>query len=174
MLVASGDIWGRRGRRATVGGGRGMMLAQLAIAAGVTAITIVMHAAAMTAVVYVVRLLSELLRRSQRAVRVAHGVTVAGVLLMFAHIAEVLVWGIVYRLIGMTPNPDDAFYFAFVNYTTLGYGDMVPVPHWRLLGPMTAADGILLFGLSTAALFHVIVATGTPHPEGDVTIPPRP
>jgi hypothetical protein len=47
-------------------------------------------------------------------------------------------------------------YFAFVNYTTLGYGDIVPVRDWQLLGPMTAMNGVLLFGWSTAVLFEVL------------------
>jgi Ion channel len=38
-----------------------------------------------------------------------------------------------------------------VNYTTLGYGEVTPVARWRLLGPMTAMNGVLLFGWSTAA-----------------------
>jgi hypothetical protein len=47
-------------------------------------------------------------------------------------------------------------YFAFVNYTTLGYGDVIPVESWRLIGPMTAMNGILLFGWSTAVIFFVL------------------
>jgi Ion channel len=50
----------------------------------------------------------------------------------------------------------DRLYFAFVNYTTLGYGDVVPVAHWRLLGPLTAMNGMLLFGWSTAVIFEVL------------------
>jgi hypothetical protein len=46
--------------------------------------------------------------------------------------------------------------FAFVNYTTLGYGDVTPLKEWRLLGPMTAMNGILMFGWSTAVLFEVL------------------
>ena len=47
-------------------------------------------------------------------------------------------------------------YFAFVNYTTLGYGDVVPVERWQLLGPITAMNGVLLFGWSTAVIFEVL------------------
>ena len=53
----------------------------------------------------------------------------------------------------------DQLYFAFVNFTTLGYGDVLPVPDWRLLGPMTAMDGVLLFGWSTAVIFEVLRQT---------------
>ena len=49
--------------------------------------------------------------------------------------------------------------FTFVNYTTLGYGDITPVQGWRLTGPMTAMNGILMFGWSTAVLFEVLRKT---------------
>ena len=55
----------------------------------------------------------------------------------------------------LLPEPI-VLYFAFVNYTTLGYGDVVPVERWRLLGPMTAMNGVLLFGWSTAVIFEVL------------------
>ena len=50
------------------------------------------------------------------------------------------------------PASTDDLYFAFVNYTTLGYGDISPVARWRLLGPLTAMNGVLLFGWSTAVI----------------------
>jgi hypothetical protein len=46
-----------------------------------------------------------------------------------------------------------------VNYTTLGYGDVTPVARWRLLGPITAMNGVLLFGWSTAVIFEVLRRT---------------
>ena len=50
---------------------------------------------------------------------------------------------------------------AFVNYATLGYGDIVPLAEWRLLGPITAMNGVLLFGWSTAVIFEVLRRTLT-------------
>ena len=64
------------------------------------------------------------------------------------------------------PDPDDSryersyradlAYFAFVNYATLGYGDITPVEPGRLLGPITAMNGMLLFGWSTAVIFEML------------------
>jgi hypothetical protein len=76
--------------------------------------------------------------------------------LMAAHIAEVFVWSVAYAIVGAAPDGTDMLYFAFVNYTTLGYGDVVPVVRWRLLGPITAMNGVLLFGWSTAVIFEVL------------------
>jgi hypothetical protein len=65
---------------------------------------------------------------------------------------------VAYRIVGAAPPGTDFFYFAFVNYTTLGYGDVTPIERWHLLGPMTAMNGVLLFGWSTAVIFAVLRA----------------
>ena len=75
---------------------------------------------------------------------------------MGAHVAEVAVWALVYSIVGAAPPGSDLVYFAFVNYTTLGYGDVVPVKEWQLLGPLTAMNGVLMFGWSTAVMFEVL------------------
>lgn len=80
-------------------------------------------------------------------------------MLMAAHMMEVFVWAAVYALVNAAPAGADLVYFAFVNYTTLGYGDIMPVPEWRLLGPMAAMNGILLFGWSAAVIFEVLRKT---------------
>lgn len=79
--------------------------------------------------------------------------------LMVAHTLESVVWSAAYLMAGVAPAGSDLVYFAFVNYTTLGYGDITPVEARRLLGPMTAMNGILLFGWSTAVLFEVLRKT---------------
>src|SRR6202042_3254293 len=76
--------------------------------------------------------------------------------LMIAHLAEVLVWSLIYVITSAAPAGTDLIYFAFVNYTTLGYGDVTPVVRWHLLGPMTAMNGVLLFGWSTAVIFAIL------------------
>ena len=76
--------------------------------------------------------------------------------LMAAHASEVLVWAMAYGIVDAVPAGGSIVYFAFVNYTTLGYGDIVPVKEWQLLGPMTAMNGVLLFGWSTAVIFEVL------------------
>ena len=50
----------------------------------------------------------------------------------------------------------NVFDHSAVNYTTLGYGNVIMSPSWRLLGPLEAANGMLMFGVSTAMIFTVI------------------
>ena len=66
------------------------------------------------------------------------------------------VWSCAYAILDVAPAGADLVYFAFVNYATLGYGDIVPVERWRLLGPIAAMNGVLLFGWSTAVMFEVL------------------
>lgn len=47
-----------------------------------------------------------------------------------------------------------ALYYSAVNFATLGYGDIVMSAQWRLLGPIEAANGVLMFGVSTAAMLR--------------------
>jgi hypothetical protein len=138
--------------------------------------TIVIHALVMTAVVRVAQVVGQ--KSTWGPLGLLIGVMIATIsVFMAAHTLEVFVWSLVYVMVGAAPAEADAMYFAFVNYTTLGYGDVTPTPRWRLLGPMTAMNGMLLFGWSTAVIFEVLrramtrgspVATaGTqPAPEG--------
>jgi hypothetical protein len=80
-------------------------------------------------------------------------------LLMIIHILEVAVWALTYLFVNATPAGNDVLYFAFANYTTLGYGNAIPVERWKLLGPLTAMNGVLLFGWSTAFIYAVLRRT---------------
>jgi hypothetical protein len=42
-----------------------------------------------------------------------------------------------------------------VSFTTVGYGDVVLEPGWRLLAGMTSTHGLLIFGIFTAFLVEV-------------------
>jgi hypothetical protein len=72
-----------------------------------------------------------------------------------AHVLEIILWASVMDFVDGV-REGDALYFAFTSYTTLGYGDVVGEPGWRLLGPMSAMTGILLFGWSTAIIVQVL------------------
>lgn len=131
------------------------MLRQFLFGGFVSICNIVIHALVMTAVVRVSQAAAAQTSRHDGLFLSAVMAATAAVL-MVAHTCEVLVWSLAYSQVEVVPTHSDYLYFAFVNYTTLGYGDIVPVPAWRLLGPMTAMNGVLLFGWSTAVLFEVL------------------
>ncbi|MEM9989038.1 MAG: potassium channel family protein [Pseudomonadota bacterium] len=72
--------------------------------------------------------------------------------LMLAHVVSVGFWAWLYHHVGMNPTVEEALYFAFTTYTTLGFGDIVPPQDWRILTGISSANGLLLFGLSAAVL----------------------
>ena len=73
-----------------------------------------------------------------------------------AHLLEIALWAGVFVLCGEFQDFATAYYHSAVNYTSLGYGDLIMSPSWKLLGPLETADGMLLFGVSTAMIFAVI------------------
>ena len=78
-------------------------------------------------------------------------------ILWVGHLAQMAVWAAVFLAVGEFETFAQAFYHSAVNYTTLGYGDIVMSPHWRLLGPQEAACGMLAFGWSTAAIVTIVI-----------------
>ena len=73
-----------------------------------------------------------------------------------AHFTEVALWAVLFIICGEFRDFGTAFYHSAVNYTSLGYGDVIMTPSWRLLGPLETANGMLLFGLTTAMVFTAI------------------
>jgi hypothetical protein len=133
------------------------MLRQLLVGASASIFNIAIHALVMAIVIRVTRAVHEITTSHPSFRLIAVMISTMSVL-MLAHLAEVLVWASIYAAIGVAPAGGGRvdFYFAFVNYTTLGYGDIAPVAQWRLLGPLTAMNGVLLFGWSTAVIFEVL------------------
>jgi len=136
------------------------MLGQFLVGSVISACNIMIHALAMVAVVRVAQMAYA--RKTSREWLFLIVVMVSTVLvLMAAHICEVLVWSLFYVVLDVVPAGAGRVYFAFVNYTTLGYGDVIPAQRWKLLGPITAMNGVLLFGWSTAVIFEVLRRTMT-------------
>jgi Ion channel len=76
--------------------------------------------------------------------------------LMAGHLAQVALFAGFLKFLGALQSYDDAFYFALVTFATLGYGDIVLAPGYRLFGAMGAALGSLMLGWSTALIFAAI------------------
>ena len=76
-------------------------------------------------------------------------------LAFLAHLIEIALWAGLFVVCGEFQEFATAYYHSAVNYTTLGYGDLIMSPSWKLLGPLEAADGALMFGVSTAMIFAV-------------------
>jgi hypothetical protein len=134
------------------------MLIQFMVGGIVCVCNITIHSLVMTVVVSVARV-SSTTKRSHPSLRLIITMIATVSILMAAHVLEVFVWSLAYSIVDAAPAGTNLVYFAFVNYATLGYGDVVPVEGWRLLGPITAMNGALMFGWSTAVIYEVLQKT---------------
>src|SRR6202522_3597005 len=133
------------------------ILIPLAVGAIAVLCTIFIHALAVAATVNFVR-------REKRLGREGAGlwtnlgiVALAMSFILVAHLIEIALWAVLFIICGEFKEFGIAYYFSAVNYTTLGYGDLIMSPAWKLLGPLEAADGTFMFGVSTAIIFAVMV-----------------
>jgi len=84
-------------------------------------------------------------------------VFVYGVLLVVLF-ASAGIWAALYYNLNLVEDWGNAFYSALVNYTTLGFGDLLQASRTRIYGPMAAASGILMFSWAAAVLVYVLQA----------------
>ena len=125
------------------------------VGAAIVLCTIFIHALAVVATVNFIRYVRQKGRLGTGLIDLANVMLV--VLFVFsAHLLEIALWAGLFIISGEFGDFGVAFYHSAVNYTTLGYGDIILTPSWRLLGPLEAADGMLLFGVSTAIVFTVM------------------
>ena len=75
------------------------------------------------------------------------------VLVMFlVSVLDAVLYAYAYVQVGAIPDFETALYFSMVTFTTLGYGDITMDSDWRLLASFEAANGIIMFGWTTALI----------------------
>ena len=132
------------------------ILIPLVVGAVAVLCTIFIHALALIATVNFVR---HERRLGRAGTSFWIDVAIVGLAMSFglvAHLIEIALWAVLFVICGEFPEFGTAYYHSAVNYSTLGYGDLIMTPAWRLLGPLEAANGMLMFGVSTAMIFAVI------------------
>lgn len=132
------------------------ILVPLAVGAVATLCTIMIHALPLTATVNFVRH-EKKLGRVGTGFWIDIGIVARAIMYaLAAHLTEIALWAVLYVVCGEFRDFGTAYYHSAVNYTSLGYGDLIMSPSWKLLGPLETANGMLLFGVSTAMIFAVI------------------
>jgi hypothetical protein len=118
--------------------------------------TVLIHAVAVIMIVHFIRRQH---RRGCIGVQFWQDVAIvctANIVVGAAHVIEITMWALMFVFCGEFAQFANAFYHSATNYTTLGYGDVVMTPSWKVLGPLEAADGMLMFGVSTAIIVSLI------------------
>jgi hypothetical protein len=78
------------------------------------------------------------------------------VVLMIGNIVQIAFWALLYKLLGAFEDFETAMYFSGVTFTSLGYGDVLLEGRMRLLGPLQAANGLMMFGITTALFISAV------------------
>ncbi|EHM48913.1 MAG: two pore domain potassium channel family protein [Yokenella regensburgei] len=77
-------------------------------------------------------------------------------IVLLGNLLQILLWGMLFLWLGEFPTLNAAVYHSGVNFATLGYGDVVMSPQWKLLGPLEAVNGAMMIGLSGASMLAVL------------------
>ena len=116
----------------------------------------VVHIVALVLIIALLRSLGRKIARPARLLDVIWILIVTILAIFFFHVVEIWTWAILYIWLGEFDTIERALYFSTVTYTALGYGDITLQQSWQLLSSFEAANGIMLFGVSTAFLISVL------------------
>lgn len=94
------------------------------------------------------------LRRPPHSFKLFLVVAGAGALVLAVVLIGVFLWALAFQWLRIFGGLGEAFYFALVSYTTVGYGELLPPKDWRVLGAMAAANGFINIGLLTTLLIE--------------------
>lgn len=89
--------------------------------------------------------------------RLSMCIAIAGLWMIVGQLIGVWVWTFALLALDAFADLESALYFSLSAYTTLGFGDVLPQPDWRVLGALIGANGMLGFGLATAALVEFVL-----------------
>ena len=131
------------------------MLLQIGFGSAIIITSILVYVAFISGAIEVLRRYASQARDDMSMSHVATALILATIWLLAAQTVSVLIWSLAFRLLGIFGSMEPAVYFTLVTITTLGYGDITLDSDWRILSGMTAVNGLLMFGFSTAFLFEV-------------------
>jgi hypothetical protein len=72
------------------------------------------------------------------------------------HGLQAVIWAAAYWWLGALPSAQEALLYSVDSITTRGSSGLILERGWRMMGALEAADGMLLFGISTAFIFAVM------------------
>ena len=124
------------------------------------ALTILIHATGIAFLAFAVRLIRNRMQSEGTRWRVLTiliaVIGAVGLLLAVLHGIEAGIWATAYWWLGALPLPQEALLYSVDSITTRGASGLMLERGWRMMGALEAADGMLLFGISTAFIFAVM------------------
>jgi hypothetical protein len=136
-----------------------MPVLKLATGLGMMVLTIIIHALFMVGGAKVAKWRRSRFGLIKKEMERAVILSALTVWMFLAVVLEAWLWALLYLfdpLVTALPDLETAFYFSMVTFTTLGYGDVVLTGQWRTLASIQAANGVIIFGWTTALIFYFI------------------
>jgi Ion channel len=118
--------------------------------------TVIIHFAGLLALLRVLRMRGGGFRAHESLLGQGALIIVVVLGLFAIHTLEVWLYALVYLAIGAISDFESALYFSTVTFASLGYGDIVLSPAWRIFGAIEAVNGLILLGWSTAFLISLM------------------
>jgi len=134
------------------------MLKELLVAFGIVAVCLLLHVA--TIVSLADWMLDHHEKRKEQMGTLGYAILLIAAfsVIIILHMVEIGLWGVLYYVRSLFPDFETSLYFSITSYTTIGFGDVLLPPAWRLLGGIEGVTGVLLCGLSTAFVFAIVNA----------------
>ena len=131
------------------------MIANFALATFMVGLTVTIHFGGLLGLMWLLRTRGHRFRAHESAAGQGAAILFVVLGLVAIHAVEIWLYAGAFLAIGALPDFEAALYFSTTSFTTLGYGDVVLDHRWRLFGAIEGANGLLLFGWSTAFLISV-------------------
>lgn len=131
------------------------LLANLALGTTISAWTVLVHFFGLMLLTHVMNLGRHRLRPHENHLRRALAILIVVLGIFFLHTVEIWSYAVVYMMLDEVETFERALYFSTVCFTTVGFGDVVLSPRWRMFSAIEAANGWILFAWSTAFLMTV-------------------
>ena len=131
------------------------MLINIIIGCFLIVLTTIVHAAATNYVIHLVVTQTKAKLKQHKYLKM-FWISVIVLLMFLASIIEAVIWAISYLALDAIQTVEEALYFSIVTFTTLGFGDIILNESWRLLASLEAANGIIIFGWSTAIVMAAV------------------
>ena len=132
------------------------MLLQIALGSGLLVVNVVLMALAALVLESAFRSVHPWLIAPPQRPKLVLMLVAVGLWVLVVITVGVWLWALALYAIGAFGTFEEAVYFSIVAFSTLGLGDVVPHPEWRVFAGMAAVNGFLSFGLLTALLVEAL------------------
>ncbi len=133
-----------------------MILANLMVGFSVMLVCLIVQAAvAFWSVRYYIRQASDA-AASRKFIAGIWPLLITMLVMLAGNFVQITLWGILFLVLGELDNLYEAIYHSAVNFASLGYGDFVMSTNRKLLGPLEAVNGVVMLGMTSAALMVIL------------------